>query len=155
MDMVPARPVPASVERILSRFGAMAREEKMQALVQYSRKLEPLPERFASVDQSGFTVPECQTPVAVIPEVRPDGTLHFYAALDARQSPTVAAVLAIVFSAVNDQPPATTLAIPPDFIRMLMQGIGLHAREVGLNAMLARLRRHASEAAADAAAARP
>lgn len=148
MDMTLPQPVPPSLGRILRRFGAMEREEKMQALVQYSKKLEILPERFASVDQSGFAVPECQTPIAIVPEMRADGTLHFYAALDTRQSPTVAAVLAIVFSAVNDQPPSATLAIPQDFIRMLMQGIGLHAREVGLNAILARLRRHASEAAA-------
>jgi cysteine desulfuration protein SufE len=55
-------------------------------------------------------------------------------------------VPAIVLSAVNDQPPATTLAIPPDFVRRLMEGIGLAAREVGLNAMIQRLRRHAATA---------
>ena len=124
----------------------MSREEKMQALVQYSKKLEPLPDRYADVDRSSYTVPECQTRVDIFPEVR-DGSMHFYADVDARQSPTVAAMLAIIFSAVNDQPPEVTLRIPPDFVRTLMEGIGLHTRELGLNAMVARLKRYAAEAA--------
>ena len=118
----------------------------MAALVQYSRKLEPLPERFRNLDRTNFTVPECNTRVDIFPEVREDGRMHFYADVNARQSPTVAAVLAIVFSAVNDQPPAATLAIPGDFVRTLMESIGLGAREAGLNAMLTRLKRYAAEA---------
>ena len=35
---------------------------------------------------------------------------------------TIAAVLAITFQAVNDQPPAVTLALPPDYVRQLMEG---------------------------------
>ena len=123
----------------------MGREEKMQALVQYSKKLEPLPERFKDLDRADFTVPECQTRVDIIPEVV-DGKIHFYGDLNVRQSPTIAAVLAIVFAAVNDQPPSATLAIPQDFVRTLMDSIGLGAREVGLNAMLRRLKRYAAEA---------
>lgn len=118
----------------------------MQALVAYSKKLEPFPDRLNDIDRGEFTVPECQTRVDIIPEVH-DGKMHFYADLNARQSPTIAAVLAIVFSAVNDQPPATTLAIPPDFVRTLMESIGLGAREPGLNAMITRLKRYAAAAA--------
>jgi cysteine desulfuration protein SufE len=128
----------------------MGREEKMQALVQYSKKLEPLPERFRDLDRGSFTVPECQTRVDIIPEVR-DGRIYFYADLNVRQSPTIAAVLAIIFGAVNGQPPSTTLAIPGDFVSILMESIGLAAREPGLNAMITRLKRHAREAQAQIA----
>lgn len=115
----------------------------MDALVQYSRKLEPVPDRYADVDRAAFTVPECQTRVDIFPEVH-DGRMHFYADVNVRQSPTVAAVLAVVFAAVNEQPPAVTLAIPHDFVPILMEGMGLNAREVGLNAMIARLKRAAA-----------
>lgn len=135
--------VPPSVERVLKYFRALSREDKMQALLQYSRKLEPLPERFRDLDRSAYTVPECQTRVDLFPEMRDDGTLHFYADVDVRRSPTVAAFLAIVLSAVNDQPAATALAIPADFARQMMDSIGLGAREVGLNAMLTRIKREA------------
>jgi cysteine desulfuration protein SufE len=125
----------------------MGREEKMQALVSYSKKLEPFPERFKDMDRAEFNVPECQTRVDIIPEVD-DGKMHFYADLNARQSPTIAAVLAIIFGAVNGEPPSTTLAIPGDFVRTLMESIGLGAREVGLNAMVNRLKRYAAQAQA-------
>jgi len=137
-------PLPPSIERVLSRFRALSREEKMAALVQYSKKLEPLPERYRDVDRTAFNVPECNTRVDIFPELH-DGKLHFYADINARQSPTVAAVLAIVFAAVNDQPPEVTLAIPNDFVRQVMESIGLGTREAGLTAMLMRLKRYARE----------
>jgi cysteine desulfuration protein SufE len=145
-DTASAQPVPPSVERVLKYFRSLSREEKMAALVQYSKKLEPLPDRFKDVDRAEFTVHECQTRVDIFPELR-DGKMHFYADIDPRRSPTIAAVLAILFSAVNDHPPETTLAIPADFVRQMMENIGLGAREAGLNAMLQRLKRHAAGAA--------
>lgn len=148
MPDVPA-PLPESIAKVLARFGAMGREEKMQSLVAYARRLEPLPERLAALDRAAFTVPECQTRVDLFPEVQ-QGRLHFYADVNVRQSPTIAAFLAIVFSAVNGQPPETTLAIPDDFVPRMMQGLGLSARESGLTAMVARLKRHAREARAGA-----
>ncbi len=117
----------------------------MQTLLHFAKRLEPLPERFATLDRAEFTVPECQTQVDLFPELR-DGKLYFYADLDVRQSPTIAAFLAILFSAVNGEPPQTTLAIPGDFVRQMMDGIGLAGREVGLNAMLVRVKRGAQRA---------
>jgi cysteine desulfuration protein SufE len=144
-DTAAQQPLPPTVARVLSTFRALGREEKMQTLLHFAKKLEPLPERFAALDRAEYTVPECQTRVDLFPEMR-DGKLYFYADLNARQSPTIAAFLAILFSAVNGQPPETTLAIPADFVRQMMEGIGLAGREAGLNAMLARVKRHAQRA---------
>jgi cysteine desulfuration protein SufE len=137
--------IPPTIARALSRFQAMGREEKMQALVHYSKKLEPLPDRFRDVDRDNFSVPECQTKVDLFPEFH-DGKMHFYSDLNIRQSPTIAAFLAILFSAINEQPPETTLAIPSNFVQQLMEGIGLSGREVGLNAMVTRIKRYAEQA---------
>jgi cysteine desulfuration protein SufE len=143
--MIPLQPtVPPSIDRVLSRFRSLGREEKMQALVQYAKRLEPVPERFLALDRAAFTVPECQTRVDLFPEHK-DGKLHFD--VNTRQSPTIAAFLSILFSAINDQPPETTLAIPDDFVRTIMDSLGLGTREVGLNAMLSRVKRHAEDAA--------
>ena len=143
------QPLPPTVARVLSTFRALGRDEKMQSLLHYSKKLEPVPERFLALDRAEFTVPECQTRVDLFPEVR-DGNLYFYADLNPRQSPTIAAFLAILFSAINGHPPETTLAIPPDFVRQMMEGIGLAGREAGLEAMVARIKRHAQVAASRA-----
>ena len=143
-------PLPPSVARVLSTFRALGREEKMQALLHYAKKLEPVPERFLALDRAEFNVPECQTRVDLFPELR-DGKLYFYADLNPRQSPTIAAFLAILFSAINGQLPSTVLAIPEDFVRQVMEGIGLAGREVGLTAMLLRIKRYAQQATIAAA----
>jgi cysteine desulfuration protein SufE len=147
MEPAAEQPLPPSVARVLSTFRALGREEKMQTLLHFAKKLEPVPERFLALDRAEFTVPECQTRVDLFPEVR-DGKLYFYADLNPRQSPTIAAFLAILFSAINGHPPETTLAIPSDFVRQMMEGIGLAGREAGLNAMLTRIKRHAAQALA-------
>ncbi len=145
----PGAGLPEPIARVLRQFAALGRDEKMQTLLHYARRLEPLPERLAAVDRAAFTVPECQTRVDLFPEFH-DGRMHYYADVDARQSPTIAAFLAILFSAVNDQPPETTLAIPADFVRVMMEGIGLAGREAGLTAMVNRLKAHARRAVAPA-----
>jgi cysteine desulfuration protein SufE len=146
-DSSGAQTLPSSVERVLKYFRSLGREEKMQALVAYSKRLEPVPDRFKALPREAFSVPECMTPVDLFPEER-NGRMHFYADVNVRQSPTVAAFLAVLFQAVNDQPPDTILAIPSDFVRQLMDGIGLAARESGLNAILSRVKRHAAAAKA-------
>ena len=140
-------PLPPGIGRVLAQFRALGREEKMQALVHYAKRLEPLPERFRDLDREAFTVPECQTRVDLFPEYR-DGNMYYYADVNVRQSPTIAAFLAVLFKAINGQPPETVLAIPPDFVRQMMDGIGLAGREAGLNAMVARIKRHAEAARA-------
>lgn len=148
-DPSAGRALPPSVERVLAQFRALGREEKMQALLHYAKRLEPLPERFRALDREAFTVPECQTRVDLFPEVR-DGRMYYYADVNVRQSPTIAAFLAVLFKAVNGEPPETVLAIPGDFVQQMMAGLGLAGREAGLTAMLARIKRHAAAAADDA-----
>jgi cysteine desulfuration protein SufE len=69
-ETAPDLPLPPSVARVLSRFRALDREEKMQALLHYAKKLEPVPERFLALDRGQFNVPECQTHVDLFPEMR-------------------------------------------------------------------------------------
>jgi len=144
-DEAASLPLPPTIDRALKQFRALGREEKMQALLSYAKKLEPLPQRYAGIDRTNFVIPECQTRVDIFPEYR-DGKLHFFADVNVRQSPTIAAFLSILFTAVNDQPPATTLAIPPDFVRIMMENIGLGARETGLTAMVTRIKSYAANA---------
>lgn len=139
--------VPPSIARILRRFATLSPDMTRQALVQYANKLPPLPERFQGLDAAQYRVHECQTPVAIFPEVV-DGKMWFHADVP-RESAAIRALLAMLFEALNGQPPEATLAIPPTFVREVMGGIGLQAREAGLSAMVERLRR-AARAAAEA-----
>ena len=51
VDDTAALPVPPSIERVLKQFRVLGREEKMQALLSYAKKLEPLPERTRVVER--------------------------------------------------------------------------------------------------------
>ena len=137
--------VPPSIARILRRFATLSSDMTRQALVQYANKLPPLPERLRGLDLAQYRVHECQTPVAIFPEVV-DGKMFFHADVP-RESAAIRALLAMLFEALNGQPPETTIAIPPDFVREVMGKIGLQAREAGLSAMVERLRRAARRAA--------
>ncbi|HET7464326.1 MAG TPA: SufE family protein [Longimicrobium sp.] len=145
-EPTPATGIPPSIDKILRRFATLSPDMTRQALVQYANKLPPLPERYQGVDTEQYRVHECQTPVAIFPEVV-DGKMHYYADVP-RESAAIRALLAMLFDALNDQPPEVTLAIPPDFVRQVMGKIGLQAREAGLNAMVERLKRAARHAAA-------
>jgi cysteine desulfuration protein SufE len=141
--------VPPGIARILRRFATLTPDLTRQALVQYANRLPPLPERFRDLDDAQYRVHECQTPVAIYPEVV-DGRMHFHADVP-QGAPTIRALLAMLFEALNGQPPETTLAIPPDFVRQVMDRIGLGTREVGLNAMVERLKRAARQARSELA----
>ena len=140
-DATQSAGIPPGIEKILRRFATLTPDLTRQALVQYANKLPPLPERFRGLDPAQYRVTECQTPVAIFPEVV-DGKMHFHADVP-QGAPTIRALLAMLFDALNGQPPETTLAIPPDFVPRVMGKIGLATREVGLTAMVERLKRAA------------
>ncbi len=138
--------VPPAISKILRRFATLSPDLTRQALVQYAHRLERLPERFQQLDRKQFAVHECTTPVAIFPEVV-DGRMYFYADVP-QGAPTIRALLAMLFEALNGEPPETVLRIPQNFVRQIMENIGLGTREVGLNAMIERLKRAAREAEA-------
>ena len=119
-ETAPAAALPEGIAKILRRFATLTPDLTRQALVQYSSKLAPLPERFRDLDREQYAVHECMTPVAIYPEIV-DGKMYYYA--DVPQSaPTIRALLAMIFEAVNGQPPATVQAIPADFVRQVHVG---------------------------------
>lgn len=139
---------PAGIQKILRRFATLTPDLTRQALVQYANRLPPLPERYRELDSEQYRVHECQTPVAIFPEVV-EGKMYYHADVP-QAAPTIRALLAMIFEAVNGEPPETVLAIPPDFVRQVMDRIGLGTREAGLNAMIARLKAAARQARTDA-----
>lgn len=136
---------PAGIEKVLRRFATLSPDMTRQALVQYAHRLPPPPPRFRGLDVDAHRVHECQTPVVLYSEVV-GGRMYFHAEVP-QGAPTIRALLAMIFEAVNGEPPDTVLAIPDDFVRRVMERIGLGTREVGLNAMVERLRAAAREAA--------
>jgi cysteine desulfuration protein SufE len=139
--------LPAGLARVLDVFGTLGRDQTMAALVEYAGRFPALPGRYADLaGDERYKVHECMTPVALFSEVV-DGRIYFYADVP-RSAPTIRALLAIFTEALNGQPPEAVLAVPTDYVSRLMRKVGLSTRERGLNAMLARMKRHAAEALA-------
>ena len=107
----------------------------MQTLVYYSKKLEPVPERFRELDRAQFAVPECQTPRRALPGIpRREAAL-----LRRAQRQAVADDRRVsCHSLLGDQRPAAghDTGDSERLRASLMEGIGLSGREVGLNAMV-------------------
>lgn len=143
-DTTDAAPLPEGIEKLLRRFATLSPDMTRLALVQYAHKLPAPPERFRALDAEPYRVHECLTPVAIFPEVV-DGRMYFHADVP-QGAPTIRALLAMLFEALNGHPPSVTLAIPNDFVHRVMHRLGLGTREVGLNAIVERLRRSARAA---------
>ena len=138
---------PARLDRLLDRFEKLGRDQTMALLVEFADQFPELPPRFAGLARDDrYKIHECMTPVSLFSELR-DGRIYFFAEVP-REAPTVRALLTIFTQALNGEPPETVLAIPSDYVSRLMKKVGLMTRERGLNAMVARMKRHAVEALA-------
>ena len=139
--------LPPELDRVLDVFSRLGRDQTMQALVDYANRFPELPDRFVALAASEeHKVHECMTPVALFSEVE-DGRIRFYADVP-RNAPTIRALLTILMSGLNGRPVEDVLEIPTDFVSRLMRNVGLSTRERGLQAILARMKRHAREALA-------
>jgi cysteine desulfuration protein SufE len=138
---------PARLDRLLDRFERLGRDQTMALLVEFADQFPELPPRFTELARDDrYKIHECMTPVSLFSELR-DGRIYFFADVP-REAPTVRALLTIFTQALNGQPPEVVLAIPSDYVSRLMRKVGLMTRERGLNAMVARMKRHAAEALA-------
>jgi len=64
------------LQRIVDLFAGAPKELRAQALLEYSRKVPPLPERLAGHRDLMEAVPECQTPFFLLTELDDEGKAH-------------------------------------------------------------------------------
>jgi cysteine desulfuration protein SufE len=125
----------------ITRLRAADRNTRLEALLDYSRKLRDLPASLqAAGDRDAHLVAECQTPVYLWAEVH-QGKVALHA--DApREAPTVRGFLALLQSRVNGASPADVAAIPSDLLDQLgiAELLGM-TRTHGLTAVLIRIKR--------------
>jgi cysteine desulfuration protein SufE len=134
-----------ALEKIVRRFRGADKQTRLELLLDYSKKLPPLPERFhAARDQGINRVPECQSPVFLFMEREGDGVvLHADAP---REAPTVRGFVSLLIKALTGASPAAIAAIPGDLLDQLglTEALGM-TRMQGLTAMVGRIKRMAGE----------
>lgn len=141
--------VPDAFARIRADFLELSQADRLQLLLEFSRELPELPERYASHLDLLERVEERQAPVRAFAEVDAEGIVHFYACAPA-EAPTTrgfAAVLAEGFAGLTAQ---QVLALPDDypFTLGLTQAVS-PLRLRGMSGMLARTNRQVREQLAD------
>ncbi len=129
------------LERIVDLFAGAPKDLRAQALLEYSRKVPPLPPELAGHRELMEPVPECQTPFFLATEVDDDGRVTLYFDVPA-ESPTTRGFAGILWSGLNGAPADTVLATPNDFYnRMGLAEVISSLRLRGMQAILSRLKR--------------
>jgi cysteine desulfuration protein SufE len=133
------------LDRITRRFAGSDTQTRLELLLDYARKLPPLPERYhAARDQGLYRVPECQSPVFLLLE-RDNGGLVLHAEAP-REAPTVRGFVALLARAVQGASAAEVAQMPGDLLDRLglTEALGM-TRMQGLTAMVGRVKRMAAE----------
>lgn len=137
--------LPPALAKVVDRFQRFPRELRVQALLQFSRKVPPLPDEFRTEGSGLEQVHECQTPFFLATRVDDAGQVRLF--FDAPQeSPTVRGFAGILLEGLDGASWREVLAVPPDFYgSMGLEEVVSPLRLRGMGAILARLKRQVLE----------
>ena len=132
------------LDSIIRRFQQADRETRLETLLDYAKKLPPLPARHEEARAAGLNrVHECQTPVFLWVESgeSPDDVVEIHADVS-RESPTVRGFVSLLIQGLQGMTRAEVAALPGDLLDQLRlaETIGM-SRTQGLSAIVTRIRR--------------
>ncbi len=129
------------LQEIVDDFHDVPDKDRLQLLLEFSRDLAPLPERYAAHRDLLEPVPECQTPLFLAVEVGPDSAVHLFFEAPA-EAPTTRGFAAILQAGLDGLDADEVLATPAEFSsRLGLQQLVSPLRLRGMAAMLARIKR--------------
>jgi cysteine desulfuration protein SufE len=129
------------LQEIIEDFAAVPEADRLQLLLEYSRDLPALPERYAEHRDLLEPVPECQTPLFLAVEVEPDSRVHLFFEAPA-EAPTTRGFAAILHAGLDGLDADEVLAVPAEFTTQLgLADLVSPLRLRGMAAMLARIKR--------------
>jgi cysteine desulfuration protein SufE len=129
------------LQMIVDQFAAAPKELRVQALLDYSRRVPPLPQELADDRDRLERVHECQTPFFLATEIDGEGRIHLFFDCPP-EAPTVRGFAGILREGLEGEPWEEVLAVPPDFYAgMGLQEVVSALRLRGMGAILARLKR--------------
>lgn len=137
-------------DTLIARFRAADRNTRLETLLEFSRKLPPLPEALRTAsDRETHRVTECQTPVYLWIGV-PEGLVAIHADVPP-ESPTVRGFVALLATRLTGRTPAEVAEVPDNLLDQLGLGETLGMmRTQGLTSILGRIKRGVRLAATEA-----
>ena len=142
--------LPPPLQRIVDLFGPAPKQVKLEALLDYSDRLPPLPPEFDGHREAMEQVHECVTPFFLATSVAEDGTAHMW--FDApREAPTTRGFAGIIAAGLDGQPATAILEVPDLFYLDLgLDEVITPQRLRGMGAIMHRLKRQIREQLAEA-----
>lgn len=136
--------IPERLQAIIGAFKSAPKPLRLQLLLEYSRKVPPLPQALEGRRDQMEQVHECQTPFFVATSFAGDTvTFHFDAP---EEAPTTRGFAGILAEGLSGESAETVLATPDDFY--LGMGLGeviSPLRLRGMSAIIGRLKRQVKE----------
>jgi cysteine desulfuration protein SufE len=144
------RDLPPELAELVEDFSGVGPKDRLQLLLELSRELPPLPERYADAADSMEQVHECQSPLFLAVEVEPEGDravrLFFSAPPEA---PTTRGFASIMHTGLDGEPAADVLAVPDDFYTALGLAEAVSPLRLrGMAALLSRIKKQVRSAVA-------
>jgi cysteine desulfuration protein SufE len=144
----PTEGLPGALAEIVEDFHALGEPDRLQLLLEFSRNLPALPERYAEHPELLEPVPECQSPIFLLTELDGEGpgaTVHLFFSAPP-EAPTTRGFAGILAEGLEGLSAKEVLDVPDDVCSRL----GLDAavsplRLRGMTGMLGRIKRQVRE----------
>jgi cysteine desulfuration protein SufE len=139
--------LPQRLAEIVDAFRESPKDFRVQALLDFSKRLPPLPDDLASNRDNLEQVHECQTPFFLATRLE-DGKVRVFFDAPA-ESPTVRGYAGILAAGLDGESPDAILGVDNDFyLDMGLEEVVTPLRLRGMGAILARLKRQVAAAQA-------
>jgi cysteine desulfuration protein SufE len=138
--MTDAAPLPDKLQSIVTLFRSAPKTLRLQALLEYSKKLPPLPDKYVEHPEFLQPVPECASPFFLVTEQNDQGGVNLYFKVP-EEAPTVRGYAGILREALNGESAETILNVPDTFyMDMGLSELITPMRLRGMGAILMRLK---------------
>ncbi len=136
--------VPEKLQTIVDTFQSAPKQLRLQLLLEYSKKVPPLPAELAENRGELERVHECQTPFFIATDVS-DERVQFY--FDAPpEAPTTRGFAGVLSEGLNGLSPDAVLSTPDNFYEDLKLGEVISPLRLrGMTAIMGRLKRQVRE----------
>ncbi|MBW3627456.1 MAG: SufE family protein, partial [Actinobacteria bacterium] len=136
---------PPKLQRIVELFAGAPKDLRLEALLEYSRKLPPLPPHLEGKQGAMEQVEECQTPFFLSTEVDDDGRVAVWFDCPP-QAPTTRGFAGILAEGLNGATAEEVLAVPNDFYSQMGLDEAISTLRLrGMGAILGHLKRQVRE----------
>jgi cysteine desulfuration protein SufE len=137
--------LPPQLAELVEEFSEVGPRDRLQLLLELSRELPELPDRYLDAARTMEQVQECQSPLFLAVEVEPaasdpDRAVHLFFSAPP-EAPTTRGFASIMRTGLDGEPAADVLAVPDDFYVALGLAQAVSPLRLrGMTAMLARIK---------------